>query len=154
MRFLHWPKWMWKGTLQNLGKASKGWVFGHIEGVLLAGVSSGKVRVGLVAGVWSDSPVLVEMRGWAESPRSHLDLSPHGFWSLLGTAWALLSYPGAVGDCRWQRFGEIGFVWKQISLSLLQIIYFWRGKSNQAAKNSIAMTSWWCLAYSRRLPCV
>lgn len=62
-------------------------------------------------------PGLVEMRGWAESPRSQLDLDLPSFWSLLGTAWALLSYPGAVGDCRWQRFGEIGLVWKQIPLS-------------------------------------
>lgn len=147
-----------KGNTSELGKSFKRLsIWSHRGGIAGRGeLGEGEGWSSCRSLVWQSGPVLVEMRGWAESPRSHLDLSPHGFWSLLGTAWALLSYPGAVGDCRWQRFGEIGFVWKQISLSLLQIIYvyFWRGKSNQAAKNSIAMTSWWCLAYSRRLPCV
>lgn len=50
--------------------------------------------------------------GWTERPRmlSHQDLYSPGFWSLLATARALLSCPGAVGDRRWQRFGEMGLV--------------------------------------------
>lgn len=138
----------------ELGKSFKrSSIWSNKEGV------AGRVelRAGFLAGFWSHSLVQGWWR-WGDGQRAKCET-----WMCthppFGACWAQPEHC-SLTLVQWEiadgRDLEKLVSFENKSPSLLQIIYvyFWRGKSNQAAKNSIAMTSWWCLAYSRRLPCV